>query len=50
MPPRRHKATVEVLRVHPLVWKHALDLCGDDPRRIEVLNEKTVFVHNQRTR
>lgn len=42
--------TLAVLRVHPLVWKHALAAADGDARRIEIIDESNVKVHNRRVR
>jgi hypothetical protein len=34
-------------RVHPLAWAQALKLADGDHRRIEVLSELSVIVHNR---
>jgi hypothetical protein len=39
-----------VLRVHPMVWKHALAAADGDARRIEIIDESNVKVHNRRVR
>jgi len=42
--------SVTVLRVHPMVWKHALAAADGDARRIEIIDESNVTVHNRRVR
>lgn len=42
--------SVTVLRVHPMVWKHALVAADGDARRIEIIDESNVTVHNRRVR
>lgn len=42
--------TLAVLRVHPGVWKHALAAADGDARRIEIVDESNVTVHNRRVR
>ncbi len=42
--------SLTVLRVHPMVWKHALAAAEGDARRIEIIDESTVTVHNRRVR
>jgi hypothetical protein len=39
-----------ILRVHPMVWKHALEAADGDARRIEIIDESNVTVHNRRVR
>lgn len=41
---------VSVVRVDPLVWKRALAAADGDARRIEIIDERNVTVHNQRIR
>jgi len=41
---------VSVVRVDPLVWKQALASADGDARRIEIIDERNVKVHNQRIR
>jgi hypothetical protein len=36
--------------VHPMVWKHALAAADGDARRIEIIDETNVTVHNRRVR
>ena len=43
-------SAVTVQRVHVLVWGRALGLATGDARRIQVINERTVMVHNARVR
>lgn len=46
-PKRGQKASHMIaLRIDPRIWKTALDLSQGNPRRIEVINEQTVIVHN----
>ncbi len=42
--------TLAVLRVHPMVWKQALAAADGDARRIEIISESNVTVHNRRVR
>jgi hypothetical protein len=42
--------TLAVLRVNPKVWKHALAAADGDARRIEIIDESNVKVHNRRVR
>jgi len=42
--------TLAVLRVHPMVWKRALAAADGDARRIEIIDESNVKVHNRRVR
>lgn len=42
--------SLTVLRVHPMVWKHALAAADGDARRIEIIDESSVTVHNRRVR
>jgi len=42
--------SLTVLRVHPMVWKHALAAADGDARRIEIIDETNVKVHNCRVR
>lgn len=41
---------ISVVRVDPLVWKRALSAADGDARRIEIIDERNVKVHNQRIR
>ncbi|MGI8577625.1 MAG: hypothetical protein ACR2KG_06840 [Nocardioidaceae bacterium] len=43
-------APVRVQRVDPLVWQQALALADGDARRIQVIDDRTVKVQNQRIR
>ncbi len=47
---RSHRAPVTVRRPDPRVWSHALQLAGGDHRRLEVLSDGTVVVHNRQAR
>lgn len=38
---------VSSVRVDPRVWSVAMDLCGGDPLRLEVVSSTEVVVHNQ---
>jgi hypothetical protein len=42
--------SLTVLRVHPMVWKRALAAADGDARRIEIIDETNVKVHNRRVR
>lgn len=42
--------TLAVLRVNPMVWKQALAAADGDARRIEIISESNVMVHNRRVR
>lgn len=42
--------SVTVFRVNPLVWKQALAAADGDARRIEIIDEMHVKIHNQRVR
>lgn len=42
--------SVSVVQVDPSVWKHALEAADGDARRIEIIDERNVKVHNQRVR
>jgi len=42
--------SLTVLRVHPMVWKRALAAADGDARRIEIVDEYNVTVHNRRVR
>jgi hypothetical protein len=39
-----------VLKVNPKVWRHALAAADGDARRIEIIDETNVTVHNRRVR
>jgi hypothetical protein len=43
-------SAVTVQRVHFPVWDRALGLAAGDARRIQVIDERTVVVHNTRVR
>jgi hypothetical protein len=43
---RREQVTTTTTRVDPRVWKIALERCDGDPRRIEVVSETHVEIHN----
>ncbi len=47
---RPHRAPVTVRRPDPQVWGHALQLAAGDHRRLEVLIDGTVLVHNRQAR
>lgn len=47
---RRVVAEITTVKVNLEVWQIALDLADGDNRRIEVLGETDVLVHNQRVR
>ncbi len=49
-PAARRPTPVTVRRPDPRAWGQALRLAGDDHRRLEVLADGTVLVHNQQTR
>jgi hypothetical protein len=42
--------SLTVLKVHPMVWRHALAAADGDARRIEIIDETNVTVHNRRVR
>ncbi len=46
-PAPRRPAPVSVRRPDPQAWRQALRLAGGDHRRLEVLADGTVVVHNQ---
>jgi len=48
--PRPSRAAVTVRRPDPRAWHHALYLTGGNPRRLEVLPDGTVMVHNKQIR
>jgi hypothetical protein len=41
---------VTVRRPDPEVWRQALELADGDPRRVEVRDDGSVVVHNERIR
>ncbi len=43
-------APVTVRRPDPQAWRHALRLAGGDHRRLELLADGTVLVHNRQAR
>jgi ABC-type lipopolysaccharide export system ATPase subunit len=44
---RRQRASkVESVKVHPLVWKQAVKLCGGNRKRIQIVDAQTVIVLN----
>ncbi len=47
---RTHRASLSVRRPDPRVWTHALQLAAGNHRRLEVLTDGTVVVHNRRMR
>ena len=47
---RRRVAEVTTVTVNLEVWALALDLADGDNRRLEVVSETTVRVHNRRVR
>ncbi len=47
---RAHRAPVAVRRPDPRAWGHALQLAAGDHRRLEVLIDGTVVVHNRQAR
>ncbi len=49
-PAARRPAPVTVRRPDPQAWRHALRLAGGNPRRLEVLADGTVLVHNRQAR
>jgi hypothetical protein len=48
--PRDSSSVVTVRRPDSAVWQHSLRLADGDPRRLEVLEDGTVVVHNTRIR
>jgi hypothetical protein len=42
--------SLSVLKVNPMVWRHALAAADGDARRIEIIDETNVTVHNRRVR
>jgi hypothetical protein len=46
-PQRKPKSgPVTVLLVDPKVWRHALDMADGDVRRLQIVDETTVVIHN----
>jgi hypothetical protein len=46
----RRSSAVTVRRPDPEVWRQALELADGDPRRVEVRDDGSVVVHNERIR
>lgn len=43
---RGKSALITTIKVDPRIWKTALELCQGEPRRIQVIDELTIIVHN----